>query len=51
MASVTRQILIEAAPATVWAAIGDFIEGPVRMAPGFVTDSRPDGPDTRVGGR
>jgi hypothetical protein len=48
MASVTKEIIIEAEPAAVWAAIGDFIDGPVRMAPGFVTGSRPDGPDTRV---
>ncbi len=48
MASVQKEIIIDADPADVWAIIGDFIDGPVRMAPGFVTDSRLDEPDVRI---
>ncbi|MDL4775796.1 MULTISPECIES: SRPBCC family protein [Thermomonosporaceae] len=48
MASVQKEIIIDADPADVWAIIGDFTNGPVRMAPGFVTDSRLDEPDVRV---
>ncbi|MVU80463.1 SRPBCC family protein [Nocardia sp. ET3-3] len=39
MASISREILIDAAPAQVWALVADFAEGPVRMAPGLVTGS------------
>ncbi|RMI33525.1 SRPBCC family protein [Nocardia stercoris] len=48
MASVQKEIAIDADAAVVWAIIGDFTAGPVRMAPGFVTDSRLDEPDVRV---
>ena len=48
MATVHKEIIIEADPADVWAIIGDFTDGPVRMAPGLVTDSRLDEPDVRV---
>lgn len=48
MASVQKEIIIDADPADVWAIISDFTNGPVRMAPGFVTDSRLDEPDVRV---
>ncbi|WP_458687581.1 SRPBCC family protein [Nocardia tengchongensis] len=48
MASVHKEIIIDADPAAVWAIIGDFADGPVRMAPGFVTGSRLDEPDVRV---
>jgi hypothetical protein len=48
MASVQKEIIIDAAPADVWAIIGDFTDGPVRMAPGLVTGSRLDEPDVRV---
>lgn len=47
MASVIRETVIEASPAQVWAVIGDFAEGPVRMAPGFVTHSRLETPEIR----
>ncbi len=40
MASVQKEIIIDADPAAVWAIISDFSDGPIRMAPGFVTDSR-----------
>ncbi|MCG5213223.1 SRPBCC family protein [Streptosporangium sp. KLBMP 9127] len=48
MATVHKEIIIEADPADVWAIIGDFTDGPVRMVPGLVTDSRLDEPDVRV---
>ncbi|MBB5918679.1 uncharacterized protein YndB with AHSA1/START domain [Nocardia transvalensis] len=48
MATVHREIVIDAPPERVWAVISDFAEGPTRMAPGFVADCRVDGPDTRV---
>ncbi|MFF0636870.1 SRPBCC family protein [Nocardia sp. NPDC004151] len=48
MASVQKEIIIDADPSAVWAIIGDFTDGPLRMAPGFVTDSRLDEADVRV---
>jgi hypothetical protein len=47
MASVRREILIEARPDDVWAAVADFANPHVRLVPGFVVDSRLDG-DERV---
>ncbi|MFJ4657443.1 SRPBCC family protein [Nocardia sp. NPDC088792] len=37
MASISREILIDVAPQEVWAVVADFVEGPLRMAPGLVT--------------
>jgi len=48
MGSVEKEIIIEAPAEDVWAIIGDFAAGPIRMAPGFVTDSTLDGPDLRI---
>ncbi|MFI7665306.1 SRPBCC family protein [Nocardia sp. NPDC049526] len=48
MGSVTREIIIEAPAEELWAIIGDFAQGPERMAPGFVTGSTLDGPDLRI---
>jgi hypothetical protein len=48
MASVLRETLIEASTDEVWAVIGDFANGPTRMAPGFVTETRLEAPDIRV---
>ncbi|WP_433710065.1 SRPBCC family protein [Nocardia sp. CA-084685] len=48
MGSVEREIIVEAPVEQVWAIIGDFAHGPIRMAPGFVTDSTLDGPDLRI---
>ncbi len=48
MASVQKEIIIEADAGDVWAVVGDFVGGPVRMGPGFVTDSRLAEPDVRV---
>jgi hypothetical protein len=35
MATVTREILIDADPDTVWTVIGDFATCPKRMGAGF----------------
>ncbi|MEV0292638.1 SRPBCC family protein [Nocardia sp. NPDC050710] len=48
MASVEKEIVIEAPVEDVWAIIGDFGQGPIRMAPGFVVDSRLAEPDLRI---
>ncbi|MFD1544958.1 SRPBCC family protein [Nonomuraea guangzhouensis] len=48
MATVQKEIIIDADPTDVWAIIGDFANGPVQMAPGLVTDSRLGEPDVRV---
>src|SRR5262245_9990532 len=43
MASIRKEIQVEASAEQVWAVIGDFPQGPVRMAPGFVTASQFEG--------
>lgn len=47
MASVIREIVIDATPEDVWAAVGDFATGPWKMSPGLV-DCRLDEPDVRA---
>ncbi|GAA4199179.1 SRPBCC family protein [Actinocatenispora rupis] len=47
MATISREIRIDAGAADVWAVIGDFAAGPRRMAPDLVLDSHVDG-DCRV---
>jgi hypothetical protein len=42
MASVIREIIIDAAPEKVWAAVGDFANGPLQMSPGAFVDCRLD---------
>jgi carbon monoxide dehydrogenase subunit G len=48
MASIRKEISIDAAPADVWAALRDFGALHRRLVPGFVTDTRLDGEDVRV---
>ncbi|MEU8898143.1 SRPBCC family protein [Nocardia sp. NPDC048505] len=48
MAWVKQEIVIEAPVADVWAVIKDFEQGPVRMSPGLVAESKLDAPDVRV---
>jgi carbon monoxide dehydrogenase subunit G len=43
MASIHRDIPIDAHPAEVWAAVRDFGAVHKRLAPGFVVDARLDG--------
>lgn len=47
MASISKEITIGANADEVWKVIGDFQEGPTRMAPGYVVDTRVDG-DYRI---
>jgi hypothetical protein len=47
MASVIREIVIDASPEEVWAAVGDFAGGPRRMSGGLV-GCRLDEPDVRA---
>lgn len=47
MASIRKEIEIEARPDDVWAALRDFGAAHERLVPGFVVDARLDG-DTRV---
>jgi len=47
MASIRREIVIEARPADVWDAIRDVGAVHTRLAPGFVVDTKIDG-DARI---
>src|SRR6266478_622062 len=47
MASIHKDIPIDAQPADVWAAVRDFGVVHTRLAPGFVIDARLDG-DARI---
>jgi Polyketide cyclase / dehydrase and lipid transport len=47
MASIHKDILIDAAPDHVWAAVRDFGAVHQRLVPGFVLDARLDG-DARI---
>jgi Polyketide cyclase / dehydrase and lipid transport len=47
MASIRKEMLIEACPDDVWAAVRDVGAVHTRLAPGFVTDCRLDG-DARI---
>ena len=48
MASVRKEIQIDASPDDVWAALRDWGAVHERLVPGFATDARPDGPDRIV---
>jgi hypothetical protein len=47
MASIYKDIPIDAPPETVWDAVRDFGAVHTRLAPGFVTDTKLDG-DARI---
>jgi hypothetical protein len=47
VASVRKEISVEASAEHVWAALADFHAVHKRLAPGFVTDSKADG-DARI---
>jgi len=47
MASIHKDIIIDANPADVWDALRDFGALHVRLVPGFVTDTKLDG-DARI---
>ena len=48
MATIIRAITIDTDPAAAWEALQDFGALHERLAPGFITDSRMEGADTRV---
>jgi hypothetical protein len=48
MASIIREVLVDAAPADVWAALRDFGGVQHRLVPGFVVGTELDGPDARI---
>jgi uncharacterized protein YndB with AHSA1/START domain len=48
MASIRKELLLPTPPETVWAAFMDVGAVHTRLAPGFVTDCRMDGPDRIV---
>jgi carbon monoxide dehydrogenase subunit G len=48
MASVRKEFSVEAPAERVWAALADFQAVHKRLAPGFVTDSKPDGEAARI---
>jgi hypothetical protein len=47
MASIHKEILLDASPEDVWAAVADFGAVHRRLVPGFVLDARLDG-DARI---
>ena len=47
MASIQKEIIIDASPDRVWDALRDFGALHTRLVPGFVTDTRLDG-DARI---
>jgi Polyketide cyclase / dehydrase and lipid transport len=48
MTSQIREFIVEAPAEKVWAAIGDFADGPMLTSPGFYSDCRLEGPDVRA---
>ena len=48
MASIRKELMLDAPAAKVWAALADFHNVHTRVAPGFVTDSKPDGDTARI---
>ena len=48
MATIIKEVEIERTADEVWDAVQDFMAVHDRLAPGFVTDSRPEDDDIRV---
>lgn len=48
MASIHREMLVEARPEDIWDAVRDVGQIHRRLAPGFLTDCRMDGEDARI---
>ena len=48
MATVIREVTIDATPESCWDALRDFAALSERLAPGFITDCRLEGNDVRV---
>ncbi|HEY4940131.1 MAG TPA: SRPBCC family protein [Rhizomicrobium sp.] len=48
MASIRKELHLNAPAARVWEALADFHNVHTRIAPGFVTDSKPHGEGARI---
>lgn len=48
MATIRKEILLDARPDEAWDALRDFQAVHERLVPGFVVDSHPDGVDARI---
>jgi carbon monoxide dehydrogenase subunit G len=48
MASIRKEIVIDAPPAEVWSAVRDYGQVHTRLCPGVVTDTRMEGGELRV---
>lgn len=48
MATIRKEIVLDAQLDDVWDALRDFQAVHERLVPGFVTDSRPDGDNARI---
>jgi carbon monoxide dehydrogenase subunit G len=48
LASIRKEIALDARPDDVWDALRDFHAVHQRLVPGFVVESRPDGDDARI---
>lgn len=48
MASIRKELHLKASADTAWDALADFQNVHIRIAPGFVTASKPDGEGVRV---
>jgi hypothetical protein len=48
MASIIREIIVDAAPEKVWGIVGDFVNGPMLTSPGFYRDCKLEGDDVRA---
>jgi hypothetical protein len=48
MATIRKDIALDAHPDDVWDALRDFHAVHERLVPGFVVDSQPDGDDVRI---
>jgi carbon monoxide dehydrogenase subunit G len=48
MATIRKEIRLDARPDDVWDALRDFHAVHQRLAPGFVVESTPDGVDARI---
>jgi hypothetical protein len=48
MASIRKEFELDVPAAAVWEALADFHNVHRRVAPGFVTDSTPDGDNARI---
>ena len=48
MSTIIREVTIDADPDSCWDALRDFAALDKRLAPGFITECRLEGPDTRI---